>query len=81
MTTVLDREMYEWGVDPPETATCEDCGEEMTVPDQTDPDAGFLEPHFRREPPSMDVWEALCDGCYAEAVGKILSDIGEGEEP
>ena len=83
MTTVLNTEMFEWSIDPPETATCEDCGGEMTVPDQTDPDADFMEPHFRREThltPCTDVWEALCDECYAEAVGKILAGTAENSE-
>jgi hypothetical protein len=76
MTSILDSEMYEFPNDH-DTATCEDCGAEMDVPPIDDVDADFKEPHFRRQehlPPCEDVWEALCDDCYSEAVSKILEE-------
>lgn len=75
MTVVLDSEMYEWGLTA-ETATCEDCGVTMEVPDVDDPDGGFSEPYFRRQPCqwSEDSHEALCEGCYSKAVGEIIAE-------
>lgn len=76
MTRVLEKDLYEWPFHN-ETATCEDCGAEIDVPDEgTEMDP----PHWRREEhhdPFDDVFDALCDDCYAEAVSEIISG-GEG---
>ena len=79
MTRVASRDLYEWPMYH-DTATCEDCGAEIDVPEIDDPNGDMKPPHWRREThfdPFDDVFEALCDECYAEAVGEIISG-GEG---
>lgn len=73
-TRVLSKDLYEWPFHN-DVAECVECGESIDV----DPESDAMEaPHWRKEthlPPCDDVFEALCDSCYAKEVSAIL----EGE--
>lgn len=78
MTTVASKDLYEWPMRN-DTATCEDCGVDIKVPNPDDPDGDFKAPHWRRQEhwePFDDVYEALCDDCYAAEVSEIL-ELGD----
>lgn len=79
MTRVLSVELYEWPFHN-DTATCEDCGIEIQVPDLDDPNADFKAPHWRREDhfePFNDVFEAICDECFGINISELLDEEDE----
>jgi hypothetical protein len=77
VTRVPEKELYEfpnWNA----TATCDECGATIDVPDMGDRDADMKAPHWKREPrhdPFNDVYAALCDECYAAAVTEALEEL------
>jgi hypothetical protein len=63
-----------------DTATCSECGVEIDLPDVDDPDTDMKAPFWRRKEqydPFDDVFDALCDTCYAEAVSEVINSGGE----
>jgi len=76
MTKVTSKDLYEWPMHN-ETATCEDCGEEIDVPAMDDPNGDMKAPHWRRDrhiAPVHDSFDALCGACYADEVSAIINE-------
>lgn len=72
MTRVRASSFYEWEFTH-DTAECEECDTEMDVDEGRDV---MEEPHWRRDSGRFqhveDVFEALCDACYAQEVSDFL---------
>ena len=80
MTRVDEADMYEFPMQH-DTATCEECGAEISV----DVDDDVMDaPHWRRVPlgwpASGDAFDALCDPCYADEVAAIIRGGEEAAE-
>ena len=74
MTQVASRDFYEWPMHN-DTATCEECGAEIDVPPFDDPNGDMKPPHWRRDErfdPFDDVFEALCDDCFASEIAEEI---------
>lgn len=79
MTTVPATRFYEWPMNN-DTATCEECGKEMEVPDLDDPNRSMKEPFWWKEQVdtyiggNYDKFHSFCEKHWAEKVCNLKEE-------
>lgn len=79
MTVVQATEFYEWPFDN-DTATCEDCGKEMEVPDTDDPNRDMKEPFWWKEEVhtyiggNYDKFHSYCETCWSKKFSQEVEE-------